>query len=128
METTTQNGTGLTFAETGAAVTSLIRDLIDGSQKDYILDRRRERRHPILTPVMVLPVGRLAAAFEAVTRDVSTRGISFLSTAPIDEHYVYLQFPESPLSSLTLVVEVLRCRKIGPLWEIAGSFRVKRRP
>src|SRR5436190_12379865 len=129
METTaTQNGTGLEFAETGEAISSLIRDLIDGSQKDYILDRRRESRHPLATPVTVLPVGRLADAFVAVTRDVSTKGISFLHTAPVDDHYLYLQFPESPQGSLTVVLEVLRRRRIGSLWEIAGNFRAKKKP
>jgi hypothetical protein len=129
METIVTHGkTGLTFAETSEAITFLIRDLIDGAQKDFIVERRREHRHPLTTPVTVLPVGRLAAAFLAVTRDVSTKGISFLHTAPVDDHYLYLQFPESPQGSLTVVMEVLRRRKIGPLWEIAGSFRVKRKP
>jgi hypothetical protein len=126
--TTTQNGTGLTFAENGEAIATLIRDLIDGAQKDYIVDRRRESRHPLATPVAVLPVGRLAAAFVAVTRDVSTKGISFLHTAPVEDHYLYLQFPESPQDSLTVVLEVLRRRRIGPLWEIAGNFRAKKKP
>jgi hypothetical protein len=124
----THGGTGLTFAETGEAITSLIRDLIDQAQKDFVVDRRRERRCPLLTPVTVLPVGRLAAAFAAVTHDISTRGISLLHTGPVDDHYLYLQFPESPQGSLTVVMEVLRRRKIGPLWEIAGNFRVKRKP
>jgi hypothetical protein len=129
METTITHGkTGLTFAETGEAITSLIRDLIDGSQKDFILDRRRERRHHMLTAVTVMPVGRLATAFVAVTRDVSTKGISFLHTAPVDDHYLYLQFPESSQGSLTVIMEVLRRRQVGPLWEIAGNFRVKRKP
>ena|SRR5438132_943164 len=123
--TTTHNGSRLEFAETSEAVTGLIRGLIDGAQKDYIVDHRRERRHPLVTPVTVLPVGRLADAFVAVTRDASTRGISFLHTTPVDDHYLYLQFPESPQSALTLVMEVLRRRQIGLLWEIAGSFRVK---
>jgi hypothetical protein len=112
------------FAESSEEITALIRRLTDDAQKDFLVDRRREHRYPLLVPVVVTPVG--GPGFTAVTRDISRRGISFLHTTTIDDHYVYLQFPEL-LETPAIVVEVLRRRQVGPLWEIAGAFRARPR-
>lgn len=113
-----------TLAESSEEITALIRRLTDDAQKDFLVDRRREHRYPLLVPISVTPVG--GTGFTAVTRDVSRRGISFLHTSPIDSHYVYLRFSEL-LDTPAIVVEVLRRREIGPFWEIAGAFRARPR-
>jgi hypothetical protein len=113
-------------AENKEVITAFIRGLIDDAQKAFIADRRRELRHPLSVPVTVTPVGdanrRLTGAFVAVTRDISTTGISFLHTNLVNDHYLNLRFTESRPDAPTIVIEVLRRRKIGPLWEIAGKF------
>ena len=60
-----------------------------------------------------------------MTRDISTRGVSFFHTAPVNEAYLSLQFPESQQSMEAVTVEVIRCRKVGPLYEIAGKFLLR---
>jgi hypothetical protein len=127
METTNElDEPGLTSAESKEAITSLVRELIDEAQQDFIVDRRRDRRYPLFVPVTVTPVGeasrRLNSTFVAVTRDVSAGGISFLHTSPVDDHYLYLRFTESRLDAAAIVIEVLRRRQVGPLWDIAGKF------
>lgn len=105
-----------------ATITALVRGLIDDAQKDFVVDRRREHRFPLSVPLTVTPVGNAiqpSEEFVAVTRDISTRGISFFQIDPVDDHYVSIRFGES---AVKVVIEVLRCRKIGPLWEIAGKF------
>lgn len=103
-------------------IATLVRGLIDEAQKDFVVDRRRERRVPLSIPLTVTPVGnaiRRSGEFIAVTRDISTRGVSFFHTDPADDHYLCIRSGESQIK---VVIEVLRCRKVGPLWEIAGKF------
>jgi hypothetical protein len=108
-------------------IISLIRGLIDEEQKAPSVDRRHKRRHTLSVPVIVRPVGDcpMAEEFVGVTRDISTIGISFFHTAPVNEHYLRLHFPESPYSAEGVTIEVARCRKIGPLYEIAGKILLR---
>jgi hypothetical protein len=114
------------FAEKKRVITAFIRELIDDAQKSFIADRRSELRYPLSMPVTVTPVGEAnrspASEFVAVTRDISTNGVSFLHTSLVSDHYLNLRFTESRPDAPTIVIEVLRRRKIGPLWEIAGKF------
>ena len=114
-------------AEYKQRINSLVRRLIDDAQKDFVVDRRREHRHPVSVPVIVRPIGdrHMTDGFVAVTRDISTRGVSFFHTAPINYHYLTLHFPESQQSTEAVTIEVLRCHKIGPLFEIAGKFLLR---
>jgi hypothetical protein len=113
-------------AEKKEAIADFIRELIDDAQKAFIADRRREHRHPLSVPVAITPVAEASrqrnGAFVAVTRDISTNGISFLHTSLVNDHYLNVRFTESRPDAPTVVIEVLRRRKIGPLWEIAGKF------
>lgn len=108
-------------------IISLVRGLIDDEQRDSITDRRRVHRHPLSVPVIARPIGdrQMADGFVGVTRDISTRGVSFFHTAPVNEHYLSLHFPESRQSTEAVTVEVIRCRKLGPLYEIAGTFLLR---
>jgi hypothetical protein len=115
-----------TLADTREAITALIRKLIDDIEEDFIVDHRREGRHATLMPVNVVPVSEtgqsLATAFVAVVHDLSSRGISMLHTSEIEHTYLFLRFPDARVKTEGVVLEVLRRRKIGPLWEIAGKF------
>jgi hypothetical protein len=118
MDSTIQNTT-TDHDEAGLAITVFIRELVDEAQRDFVVDRRREHRFPLLIPVTVTPVREGASTFAAVTRDVSLRGVSLLHTGPVEDHYLRIQFkPDAP----PVVIEVLRRRKVGPLFEIAGKF------
>jgi PilZ domain len=105
-----------------SATADLIRDLLDEGQKNFVMERRREHRCPLLLSVTVTPVGEPEGEFEAVTRDISSSGISILHTAPVDAPYLNLRFTESRPDAATIIIEVLRRRKVGPMWETAGKF------
>jgi hypothetical protein len=115
-----------TLADSREAITALIRKLIDDIEEDFIVDHRREGRHATLMPVIVVPLsetGRsLTSEFVAVVHDLSSRGISMLHSSEIEHKYLFLRFPEARVKTEGVALEVLRRRKIGPLWEIAGNF------
>jgi hypothetical protein len=103
----------------------VIRKAIDDKEEDFIVDHRREGRHATLIPVIVVPVGeigQLPPEFVAVVHDLSSRGISMLHTSTIEHNYLFLRFPEARVKTEGVALEVLRRRRIGPLWEIAGKF------
>jgi hypothetical protein len=66
--------------------------------------------------------GQQGLEFPAVTHDISSRGISFLSDNPVDCKYLLVKFPEYDRRQ-AVIVEVLRQTKIGPFTMIAGMFR-----
>jgi hypothetical protein len=126
MQTAEQNKPELIYADSREAINALVLELIEEAQREYTVDRRRERRHPLAMLINVVPIGEngrlVASGFAAVTRDISARGISFLHTGPVEEKYLFLRFPQASFDPQALVMEVLRRTEIGPFWIIAGKF------
>jgi hypothetical protein len=121
---------GLADVDTKAAITSLVRGLIEQSHHKFVVERRQQHRHPLTTPVNITPLGAdqqpLGDEFPALTYDISTAGLSFLHTTPVEHRYLLVRFPQAAFSSLGLIVEVLRSTETGPFWIIAGRFRTIR--
>jgi hypothetical protein len=115
---------GLVYADTKEAINSVVRGLIDEAQREYIVDRRRERRQSLAILLNVAPIKdeQLGTEFAAVTHDIATRGMSFLHNSPIDAPYLFLRFPEFN-DRQALILEVLRQTQIGPFYMIGGKFR-----
>jgi hypothetical protein len=90
-------------------------------------ERRAETRMRITMPVAVVPVDD---AFKPVgppalliTRDISVGGICLLHDEPLQPKYLVVDLPAKDTEeSLQLVVEILRCRAVDTLFEIAGRF------
>jgi hypothetical protein len=89
-------------------------------------DRRRHKRYPVTVPVIVLP---LAADFringepvQMTTANVSLGGAAFIHTRFIDVPYLAIDFTLAGLELLQVVLQVLRVRNIGPVYEVAGQF------
>src|SRR5690348_12302708 len=118
---------GLAYADTKEAITSLVRGLIEQSHHEFVVERRQQHRHPLTTPVNITPLGQdqqpLGDEFSALTYDISTAGISFLHTTPVEHRYLMVRFPQVAPGPRGLVVEVLRWTEAGPFWIIAGRFR-----
>jgi hypothetical protein len=102
-------------------------------------ERRAHLRYPVSMSVRVVPLDdnkrpvaepfyavardiSIAGSFVGLTRDISAGGMSMYHTQPVQEKYLQLELtaPHGELLSTTL--EVLRCRKTGPFYEIAGRF------
>ena len=95
-------------------------EYFDGSE------RRTEARRRVVVPVMVMPVDdnfeRTGDAFQAVTRDVSTSGISLLSTQDTDAEYLAVFLKTLSGRELIVVIHVCRHNYIGVYYDIAGTF------
>ncbi len=119
--TAQQNELG--YAESNEAIKAVVRGLIDESQHDYIVDRRKYHRHSIAVLVHATPIkdGKLGAEFKAITHDIASGGLSFVHTALVNGPYLLLRFPD--FNQPPLVIEVIRQTQIGPFWMIAGKFR-----
>jgi hypothetical protein len=107
-------------------VSRLVGELIDKQKKYQGDERRRAVRYPLACPVMAVPIDdqeRPGEAFAAITRDISSQGISIYHTRPIHEPYLAIQWTVEEGEQMRVLVEVVRCRPVGPFfYEIAGSF------
>jgi hypothetical protein len=118
-------GIPLSVTQSKEKVFAFARDLLNDIQADYFLEQRAYRRHSICVPLEVISFdsqGRQTAnPFTAVTKDISATGLSFLHIAPVFDPYLLVRFPKSGRhNELWLVLEFVRCRPVGPLWEIGG--------
>jgi hypothetical protein len=90
-------------------------------------ERRPELRgYSILVPVFVTPFDaagqRVGERFLAVTRDISAIGGAILHSSNVAGQYLLLEFHLPGDREFRLVLEILRVREVGPLWELAGRF------
>jgi len=90
-------------------------------------ERRAERRFPICIACAATPCDAAGnprgSRFAAVTRDISLSGISLLCTAEIADRQLLLEFEGPGRDGFQIAMEVLRCRPLGPFWEVGGRFR-----
>ncbi len=101
------------------------RDLLNDIQADYIVEQRAFPRHPLCVPIEAIPFDgqgqQTAKPFAAVTKDISATGLSFLHHSALADRYLLVRFPESGRHSQQwLVLELVRGRQVGHLWEIGG--------
>jgi hypothetical protein len=89
-------------------------------------ERRRHKRHAVTAPVVALP---LAAHYrvdgdpvQMTTANVSLGGAALMHTQCIDAPYLVLDFSVAGEDRLQVVLQVLRVRCVGPLFEIGGQF------
>jgi hypothetical protein len=118
-------GTVVEVTQSKDRVFGLVRDVLNEIQADYIGEQRAYPRHPICVSIEAIPFDsqghQAGKAFTAVTKDISATGLSFLHDAAILDRYLLVRFPRSDrYPSQWIVLEVLRRRPVGPVWEIAG--------
>ncbi len=107
-------------------VSRLIQELIDKQEKFRGDERRATKRYPMACPVVAVPIDdqeKPGEAFAAITRDISSQGISIYHTRPVHEPYLAIQWNVDEAEQLRVLVEVVRCRPVGPFfYEIGGMF------
>jgi hypothetical protein len=121
----TDSGIAVNVTQSKDRVFCLVRDLLNDIQADFIGEQRAYPRHPICVAIEAIPFDsqghQTGKAFTAVTKDISATGLSFLHHAAILDRYLLVRFPQSDrFPTQWIVLEVLRRRPVGPLWEIAG--------
>ncbi len=111
---------------TGLDHLSFIERLVEDAKSYNGSDRRADRRYTLGVAVRVFPVDEsmenLGEGFLAVTRDISLSGAALYYTQPVSERILALEFATSSGKANRTLMEVLRCRPLGPLFEIAGRF------
>lgn len=92
-------------------------------------EQRTERRYAVSVPVSAIPVDdsfqKTGEPFMALTRDISTKGMSMYHTRRVSEKFLALELTDPANNRLRVVLEVLRCRPDGLFYEIAGRFATK---
>ena len=108
------------------SLASFVRRMCRDATKFSGRERRARQRYPIGLAVRSTPVDRqmqpLGESFVAVTRDISPQGVSLYHTESVAAEHLALELVARTGERMTAVVEILRCRQIGPLFEIAGHF------
>lgn len=103
-----------------------IKRLVASAKQYQGANRRAEPRHTLGVAVRVAAVDEahkiIGTDFVAVTRDVSARGVSLYHTQPVTDKLLALEFELPGGEKRQLLLDVLRCRPVGPLFEIAGQF------
>lgn len=89
-------------------------------------ERRRNKHYSVVVPVIAVP---LAADFsvagkslQMTTANVSLSGAALLHTRFTETPYFALDFTAAGIELVQVVMEVLRVRPVGPLYEIGGRF------
>ncbi|HKD36129.1 MAG TPA: PilZ domain-containing protein [Pirellulales bacterium] len=118
-------GIPVSVTQSKEQVFAFARDLLNHIQADYIVEQRAFPRHPVCVPIEVIVFDKqgrqTAPPFVAVAKDISATGLSFLHDSAIGDPYLLVRFPDSGNHSQQwLVLEFVRGRRVGKLWEIGG--------
>jgi CheY-like chemotaxis protein len=98
----------------------------DGSDGDN--DRRQASRASLLATVTAIPLSRTlepcGEPFKAAARDASAGGVSLLHTRAVNAEHLALRWQSlaSPGQQIDILMRVLRCKPMGPFYEVAGEF------
>ena len=108
-------------------VASFIRRVIRGEKFYTGAERRASLRYPVTMPVKATPIDdkhqATGEAFLAVTRDISVGGLCMYHLEAVTARFLQLDLSNhGDTDTLHVVLEVVRCRQTGPLFEIAGRF------
>jgi len=89
-------------------------------------ERRKDKRYRMSVPVVAVPLGLdFGVAREPVrmtTMNVSLGGAALIHTRYTDAPYFALDFAIAGLDHAQVMLEVLRVRNFGPVYEVAGRF------
>lgn len=90
------------------------------------------RRHPRRPMMMTVPAMELdddlfplGEDFTVITRNLSSSGIAIVHTRPLERKLaVLIELPK--LGYVQLLLEIVRCKSVGPLFEMGGAFFERR--
>ena len=89
-------------------------------------ERRASKRHSVSMPVAALAIDSqfrsLGEPFIGLCRNISAEGIALMHSHAVDTDFLALDFTAPGGKRIQMVMRVLRCRAVGPYYEIAGPF------
>jgi hypothetical protein len=90
-------------------------------------NRRKKSRQAWVVRASAIPLDEgfqpVGEAFLAISRDISDFGLALYHTQPVASPYLALRLIEpSSASALRTTMRIVRCRKRGRFYEIAGSL------
>jgi hypothetical protein len=89
-------------------------------------DKRGSQRRPVVVPIPVIELDENLAptgnVHMAVTRDISSSGVSLLSTRAANSPFIAVELSIGYEETIQAVVRVSRCRPLRCFYEIAGPF------
>ncbi len=89
-------------------------------------EKRTRARHAITAVVVALPINAAGEpageAFKAVTRDLSTAGLSLLHTRMVKAKFLAIEILNGDGNPICAHLEVIRCQAVGQFYLIAGSL------
>lgn len=126
MNSTTTSAVALSAPAVNCGHEEFIKQLVQGAKHYHGSNRRAEARHAVGMAVRAVPVNAaqqpVGDTFVAVTRDISVKGVALYHTQPILAPFLSLEFPLPDGGKRQTLLQVLRSRPVGPLFEIAGQF------
>jgi len=106
-----------------------IEEMTESRKYDPNFDGRCEERYQASLPVTVTPVDNdmqpVDESFDAITRDMSSRGLALFVAKKLDSRCKYLIVQVMDFdgqTKLDATMEVLRCQPNGHLYTVGGQF------
>jgi hypothetical protein len=110
-------------------IDNLIKRLIEEGQYYEGPNRRTERRHVVALQVQAMPLGNdlqpAGQGFVTTTKDISRKGMAVIHFESIESPFLAVELTDPDGKKFQGAVEVLRCRSLGPYFEIAGKYVTK---
>jgi hypothetical protein len=89
-------------------------------------DRRQDQRYSMAVPAVAIPLGKdfrvIGKPVQMTTLNVSQGGAALLHTQYTDTPNFALDFTASGIPLMQVILQVLRVRDVGSVYEIAGQF------
>ena len=87
---------------------------------------RRDKRYIVVVPVIALPLAwdfRIdGKPVQMTTANISLGGAALIHTRFVKADYLALDFSAAGVESLQVVLQVMRVRNVGPVYEVSGGF------
>jgi hypothetical protein len=95
-------------------------------------ERRRTRRHPVVSDVIVVPLDKdsrpAAQPFIGCCLNVSVGGMCLYHSEPVESTLLYVEIASTDAPGMSASMRVLRQKRVGGYYEIAGQFVADSRP
>lgn len=109
-----------------ASIAEYVQELTSQMEMYVGQERRVLPRQAITIPVKVMPFSSrdkvFGPSFQALTHDISARGLSILCVERTNFEYLLLEFSQPDLPKVQIALDVRHCRPLGPFWKVAGQF------
>jgi hypothetical protein len=108
-------------------VVNFVRRVIRGEKFYGGPERRVHLRYPITIPVRATPLNDaeepVGEPFLGITRDISIEGLCMYHMQSVKEKLLQLELTSPNREQISVLLEVVRCKAVGPFFEIAGRFK-----